>query len=77
MLIVATQAAADWPQWGGPDRDFTLDARALSRNWGDDGPPEIWTRPLGGGFSSIVSDGQSLYVLYRDGADLARAHLGA
>ena len=62
-------AQADWPQWGGPDRDFTVEARELSRNWGEDGPPRLWTRPLGGGFSSIVSDGNRLYTMFRDGDD--------
>jgi outer membrane protein assembly factor BamB len=63
------QAADSWPQWGGPNRDFTMDARELSRNWGDDGPREIWSRSLGGGFAGIVSDGKSLYTSYREGDD--------
>ena len=29
----------------------------------------LWRRPLGDGFSSIVTDGTTLYTLYRDGAD--------
>ncbi len=40
-----------WPQWGGPDRDFAVPARELSRNWGENGPPVLWSRPLGGGFA--------------------------
>ena len=62
-------AQADWPQWGGPDRNFTVEGRQLSRSWGEDGPPQLWTRPLGGGFSSIVSDGNRLYTMFRDGDD--------
>ena len=38
-------------------------------DWGEEGPPRIWSRPLGGGFSSIVGDGERLYATYRDGAD--------
>ena len=67
LALGAAPAADSWPQWGGPNRDFTLEARKLSRNWGDDGPPEIWSRSLGGGFAGIVSDGKSLYTIYRDG----------
>ncbi len=66
-MVGVTQA--DWPQWGGPDRDFTVEARDLSRSWGEDGPPQLWTRPLGSGFSSIVSDGNRLYTMFRDGDD--------
>ena len=69
LSLGVAQAADNWPQWGGPNRDFTLDARELSRNWGDDGPREIWSRSLGGGFAGIVSDGKSLYTSYRDGDD--------
>ena len=72
-VLVATSmvgaAQADWPQWGGPDRNFTVEGRQLSRSWGEDGPPQLWTRPLGGGFSSIVSDGNRLYTMFRDGDD--------
>jgi len=63
------QAGEAWPQWGGPERDFTVKARSLSRSWGEEGPPELWARPLGGGFSAIVSDGKRLYTMYRDGDD--------
>ncbi len=62
-------AQADWPQWGGPDRNFTVEARDLSRSWGEDGPPRLWARPLGGGFSAIVGDGSRLYTMFRDGDD--------
>jgi len=71
LLVVAlggpVVAADSWPQWGGPGRDFTLEARELSREWGKDGPPELWSRDLGGGFSSIISDGRQLYTMFRVG----------
>ena len=62
-------AGEAWPQWGGVNRDFTVPARELARDWGEDGPRELWSRDLGGGFSAIVSDGKSLYTHYRDGDD--------
>jgi len=68
-IFGVAHAAEDWTQWGGPDRNFTVEARELSRTWGDSGPPQLWTRPLGGGFSSIVSDGKRLYTMFRDGDD--------
>ena len=39
--------AGDWRQWGGPNRNFISDATGLADAWGEDGPPVIWTRPLG------------------------------
>ena len=67
LLAVPAFAGESWPQWGGPDRNFTVKAQKLSRSWGEGGPPQLWTRPLGGGFSSIVSDGKQLYIMYREG----------
>ena len=69
LTLAAANAGDTWPQWGGVNRDFTVEARTLSRDWGEDGPPEVWSRPLGGGFAGIVSDGKSLYSAYRTGDD--------
>ncbi len=63
-----TSAPPAWPQWGGPDRNFTVPAADLALEWPAAGPPRLWERPLGDGFSSIVTDGASLYTIYRDGA---------
>jgi outer membrane protein assembly factor BamB len=64
-----TAAPAAWPQWGGPDRNFGVAAADFALAWPANGPPRLWARPLGDGFSSIVTDGVLLYTLYRDGAD--------
>lgn len=69
LCVGVADAGEAWPQWGGTNRDFTVDARELARDWGEDGPREIWSRDLGGGFSAIVSDGKSLYTHYRNGDD--------
>ena len=60
--------ATSWPQWGGPARDFVVPARDLATAWPAQGPPRLWRRPLGDGFSAIVTDGTTLYTLYRDGS---------
>jgi outer membrane protein assembly factor BamB len=69
VAIGAVEAGAPWPQWGGPDRDFTVEARKISRNWGEGGPPVVWERPLGAGFASIVGDERRLFTAFRDGDD--------
>ena len=42
--------------------------RDLASTWPADGPRRLWRRPLGDGFSAIVTDGATLYTLYRDGS---------
>jgi outer membrane protein assembly factor BamB len=56
-----------WPQWGGPARNFVTAGETLAREWPAAGPRRIWQRPLGDGFSAIVSDGRTLFTAYREG----------
>ena len=56
-----------WPQWGGPDRNFTAGATGLTPRWPAAGPPVVWRRPLGEGHSSIVGDSRRLFTMYRNG----------
>ncbi|MBU0638689.1 MAG: PQQ-like beta-propeller repeat protein [Planctomycetes bacterium] len=60
-------ARAQWPQWGGPGRDFSIEATDLADSWPEDGPPQLWRRELGEGYSSIVVDDGRLYTMYRQG----------
>ncbi len=57
--------ADSWPQWGGPSRDFTVKSDKLADSWPEDGPPKLWSRPLGDGYSSIISDGDLIFTMYR------------
>src|SRR5262249_22148714 len=34
-----------------------------------EGPPRLWSRALGDGYSAILSDGSRLYTLFRRGSD--------
>ena len=54
-----------WPQWGGPDRDFSVDSGPLAPRWPADGPPVVWRRALGEGHSAIVGDTRRLFTMYR------------
>ncbi len=66
LLIVATPLAlAQYPQWGGPDRNFLVDTTGLAESWPAEGPKTLWRRKLGTGYSAIaVSDGM-LFTMYR------------
>lgn len=61
-------ASADWLEWGGEGRDFTIEAQTLE-GWGSEGPKEIWRRELGDGYSAILAEGGALYTMYRSGTD--------
>ena len=70
VRFAAPPADADaWPQWGGPNRNFVVSARPLAEAWPAEGPRQRWRKPIGPGYSSIVTDGQTLYTLARDGGD--------
>lgn len=59
------QANATWAEWGGPHRNFTVDATNLASSWPAGGPRRRWTRTLGEGHSAVVADGTRLYTMYR------------
>ena len=65
----AQERSARWHQWGGPDRNFHVESARLAGTWPEGGPPQLWSRPLGEGYSSILVDDQMLVTMYRDGDD--------
>ncbi len=69
MAIGSSAIAADWPQWGGPDRDFKVSATGLAQKWPVDGPKRLWEHSLGEGFSGIAAKAGKLYTMYREGDD--------
>jgi hypothetical protein len=70
-LLVAAIAAtpsssANWPVWGGPNRDFHAALSApLADSWPAGGPKKLWERELGEGYSAIAVHGGTLYTMYR------------
>ena len=69
VLALPIAAQADWPQWGGPDRNFVVHASGLAESWPEEGPRKIWHRELGDGYSTIISEGGVLYTMYRKEKD--------
>jgi outer membrane protein assembly factor BamB len=61
-----------WRQWGGPNRNFIVEAAGLAETWPDGGPPVLWSRPLGTGHSAILVDEGRLFTLYRVGNGRAK-----
>jgi outer membrane protein assembly factor BamB len=70
LLLAVVPAAAQspaWPQWGGPNRDFKVEVKNLAGSWPEKGPPQLWKRALGEGYSGIAASDDSLYTMYRQG----------
>jgi outer membrane protein assembly factor BamB len=63
------RAEAQWPQWGGPNGNFTIETKGLADTWPEDGPRKLWRRELGDGYSTIAVDDGVLFTMYRVGDD--------
>ncbi len=50
----AGQAVADWPHLRGPNYDGRSSATGLADAWPATGPPRLWSRDLGQGYSGFV-----------------------
>ncbi|MBX9679298.1 MAG: PQQ-like beta-propeller repeat protein [Gemmataceae bacterium] len=58
-------ATDDWPQWRGPQRDGVSFAD-IRTSWPENGPPKLWQKQIGNGFSSIVAAGGKAIAFYLD-----------
>jgi len=64
--LVAARVAAEWPQWGGPTRDFQV-AAEVSPEWPAAGPRVLWRQPVGEGYSAVAVTGNAAYTMDRQG----------
>lgn len=69
VSAIGSVSFGQWPQFGGPNRDFKVDVKGLAEKWPEGGPKKIWERDLGDGYSTIVVDDGLLYTMYRTGED--------
>jgi outer membrane protein assembly factor BamB len=67
LLPINAQVQNTWTQWGGPNRNFMVESKGLANSWSAEGPKKLWKRDLGEGHSSIVTDSEKLYSMYRNG----------
>ena len=66
--VCSVSRGADWPQYGGPNRNGISTETGLARSWPEAGPKVLWTVPLGKGFGGMaVRDGE-VFLLDRVGS---------
>src|SRR5687767_14588070 len=57
--------ADDWPQLRGPRGDGVSAESGLADHWPERGPPVLWSRDLGQGYSSFAVVGGRAYTQYQ------------
>ena len=65
-IEVGSQTAASepmWPQLRGPTFDSHSSETGLAETWPDEGPPVLWTRELGQGYSGFIAVGSRVFTL--------------
>lgn len=67
LALPLSLAAADWPQYLGPNRDGHSPETGLNWNWPKDGPPVAWKIDVGSGWAGPVVAGDRLVVFHRVG----------
>jgi outer membrane protein assembly factor BamB len=66
-LIGGALTAADWPQFLGPNRDGVSPETGLLPSWPKNGPPVLWQKEVGEGYSGPVIAGGKLILFHRVG----------
>jgi outer membrane protein assembly factor BamB len=67
MTIALPLTAEDWPQFLGPARNGVYSGGDLAATWPASGPPMLWKRDAGPGFSAPVVAQGRLIFFYRAG----------
>jgi outer membrane protein assembly factor BamB len=57
----------DWPQFLGPDRNSVSAEKGLLPSWPEKGPPLLWDKKVGEGYSGPVVAGDNLILFHRVG----------
>jgi outer membrane protein assembly factor BamB len=73
LILMATWCdfaiAGDWPQILGPLRSGLATRETLASEWPAKGPPLLWKRKIGRGYSGIAVLGEKAILFYRENQD--------
>ncbi|HUS90300.1 MAG TPA: PQQ-binding-like beta-propeller repeat protein [Phycisphaerae bacterium] len=67
-MVALAALGADWPQYGGPNRDNTSAETGLARTWPAGGPKVLWQVKVGQGYGGACVQGGKVYMLDRPDA---------
>jgi outer membrane protein assembly factor BamB len=74
LLAAVTARASDWPQFLGPTRNGVYPGTNLAATWPNEGPPVLWQKPVGQGFSGpAVAQGRLILFHRRGGEEIVEA----
>ncbi len=66
MVLNRMSSAGDWPGLRGPGQDGIAIGETLAETWPVSGPPILWSRDLGQGYSSFAVVGDLAYTQYQN-----------
>src|SRR4051812_45783770 len=67
LSLAASSLAADWPEFLGPTRDNHSPEVGLIKKFPAQGPPLLWEKPIGTGYSAPSVRGDLLVFQHRIG----------
>jgi outer membrane protein assembly factor BamB len=67
IVLLACARAEDWPQFLGPERNGVYSGNDLAAKWPSGGPPVVWKKDVGQGFSAPVVSQGKLILFHRLG----------
>ena len=62
ILSVDAEESTGWPHWRGPTFDAVSPATDLANSWPVEGPPVLWSREIGAGYSGFVAIGNRVFT---------------
>ena len=70
--LVAGSPDSGWPQFRGIERDGHSPEGSLARSWPESGPPVLWRKEIGEGFSEVVvADGKVFILSAEEDSEIA------
>lgn len=73
VFVVASAGAADWPQYGGMNRDNISGETGLADSWPEQGPAVLWETAVHDGYSgAAIRDGKAYMIDRREQESLLR-----
>ena len=63
LSLSLTARAGDWAEFRGPGRDGVAEEESIFGSWPEEGPEELWRRPVGAGYSGVAAVGDRLFTM--------------